>query len=82
MRFFALACLFGIFAASLGCMTRNWSSTLFPFRKTEQADEADSEELSIFGSRVMERELFGPDDDPRAQNLEERLGFDSRDSND
>lgn len=29
MRFFCIACLFGIIVASLGCMTKNWSCGLF-----------------------------------------------------
>ena len=29
MRFFWAACLVGIIVASLGCMTKNWSSSIF-----------------------------------------------------
>ena len=29
MRFFTMACLFCLIIASVGCMTKNWSSPLF-----------------------------------------------------
>lgn len=66
MRLFGLACLFGILVASLGCMTRNWSMPLFG-RRAEEPRATRSDDLSIFSSRVMERELFGEDGTKRDQ---------------
>ena len=62
MRFFFLVCLFGIFIASLGCMTKNWSMPLFKPKTVEQDDNRQRQkDLDIFSNPVMERALFGED---------------------
>ena len=56
MRFFCIACFFGIVVASIGCMTRNWSTPLFNKNRTDQQQEL----LPFQSSGAMERQLFGP----------------------
>ncbi|MGI9517186.1 MAG: hypothetical protein ACR2NP_09080 [Pirellulaceae bacterium] len=71
MRFFVIACVFGIVVASLGCMTKNWSSPLFgESEKSGQQDEPPFARKS-----AMSEQLFGSGVDPRARDIERRLGF-------
>ena len=72
MRFFVLACLFCVLVASVGCMTRNWSSPLF--QRGVPVSEANSEtepKASFWKTRFGE----GSGIDPRARNIESRLGI-------
>ncbi len=79
MRFFCVVCLFGIFIASLGCMTENWSSPLFHQPSGQQDGSGTSSgDFEIFPNRTMEREVFGTGDDSRAREIEGRLGFKNR----
>ena len=78
MRFFIVACLLGILVASIGCMTENWSTPLFRRNASDEAPGKGSGDLELFSDRVMERELFGTGMDPRARDIERRLGFKDR----
>ncbi len=79
MRFFFSVCLFGIFVASLGCMTENWSSPLFK-QKTGQQDGGRkvSADLDVFSGQGNDGPWFGSGVDPRAREIEDRLGYNRR----
>lgn len=65
MRFFFVVCLFGIFVASIGCMTRNWSLPLFkPETVQQDGSRQPPEDLDILSNPAMERALFGEQPGP------------------
>jgi hypothetical protein len=78
MRFFMMACMFCLLIASVGCMTNNWSSPLFG--KTGIGQDAE-----IYRDLVEDKKpkpgfwtsKFGEGSglDPRAQEIEKRLGL-------
>ncbi len=72
MRFFCAACLVGIVVASLGCMTKNWSSPLFSERKV--VEEHIEDRFPVWGTRNVSAsaEL---DVDNNAGEIDNRLGF-------
>lgn len=76
MRFFWMICLIGILAGSSGCMTRNWNS---PDSLTnDQQKKEPKKEFSVFSNGTMEKELFGTGVEPKAREIEKRLGFKQR----
>ncbi len=80
MRFFTMACFFCLIIASVGCMTRNWSSPLFG--ESDLVDESGdvlgtavettSESKSNFWTAKF-GESAGVDQ--RAKDIEKRLGY-------
>ncbi len=80
MRFFTMACLFCLIIASVGCMTKNWSSPLFGEAELVE----DSEGLLDTGNDEPKNSKsnfwtadFGESSglDPRARAIEKRLGY-------
>ncbi|MCP4098215.1 MAG: hypothetical protein GY880_20630 [Planctomycetaceae bacterium] len=80
MRFFTMACLFCLIIASVGCMTKNWSSPLFG--ESDLVEDSDvlldpsSEEATKQKSNFWTTK-FGESAgvDPRAKAIEKRLGY-------
>ena len=72
MRFFVLACLFCVLVASVGCMTKNWSSPLFQGGIPFGASKTDTEPKASFWKTKFGE---GAGIDPRARKIEERLGI-------
>lgn len=70
MRVFVAACLFGLLIGSVGCVTNNWSSPLFKIRADEDPEQAEIP-LGIGDRRTPNRLGI----DPRAQEIERRLGL-------
>lgn len=76
MRFFAAACLLGLIVASVGCMTKNWSSPLF---SNQPAEEENIEEgFPVWQSRGVSDEIFGTGVSGTARQVERNLGIKSR----
>ena len=79
MRFFTMACLFCLIIASVGCMTKNWSSPLFGESDlVEDSDvlldpssEATKQKSNFWTTKFGESAGV----DPRAKAIEKRLGY-------
>ena len=71
MRVFVAACLFGLLIGSVGCVTNNWSSPLFKVRADDSVQEQAEIPLGIGDRRTPNRLGI----DPRAQEIEKRLGL-------
>lgn len=78
MRFFLMACMFCLSIASIGCMTNNWSSPLFPGTAMGQdrivdgeVAEATKPKSNFWTSKFGESSGL----DPRAQEIEKRFGL-------
>ncbi len=80
MRFFTMACFFCLIIASVGCMTKNWSSPLFGesdlVEKSGNELDVTSEETSESKSNFWTAK-FGESAgvDQRAKDIEKRLGY-------
>ena len=80
MRFFTIVCLFCFTIASVGCMTKNWSSPLFNDRgiveDTEDFFDEKNEQTEMPTSNFWTAK-FGESSglDPRAKEVEKRLGY-------
>jgi hypothetical protein len=72
MRFFVLACLFCLVVASVGCMTKNWSSPLFQRSLPIGDSTSDAQPRAKFWKTKFGE---GSGIDPRAREIEERLGL-------
>ena len=72
MRFFVLACLFCLVVASVGCMTNNWSSPLFQRGIPIDDSASDGEPKANFWKTKFGE---GAGIDPRAREIEQRLGL-------
>ncbi len=79
MRFFIVACLFGLLIGSVGCMTHNWSSPLPLFERGQSggsaADQASTEVSNSRTERVAPGISRRAGIDPRAREIEGRLGL-------
>ena len=91
LRFFVLACAFGLFVGVLGCATNNWSQPLFdPGTQVNQSQQVSRQyaEDGKSSSKVAPLTLkqtwnrfwnagFGSSvgSDPRAREIEQSLGF-------
>ncbi len=71
MRFFIAACLFGLLIGSVGCVTNNWSSPIFKKDATSQSQEDHPFLESLIGKPFSTKSGI----DPRAREIEERLGY-------
>jgi len=80
MRFFTMACLFCLTIASVGCMTKNWSSPLLGeadlIKDTDDFFDVSNDEAKKSKSNFWTAK-FGESSglDPRAKEVEKRLGY-------
>ena len=78
MRFFIIACVFCGLIGSVGCMTNNWSSPIFPNQKaTSTTLEDRKDEVETIPKARFWKTKFGASAgiDPRARAIEKRLGL-------
>lgn len=73
MRFFALACLFCLSIASVGCITHNWSAPLFDRDSEALEDDESSEKSETNFWKTKFGEASGVD--ARSREIEQRLGL-------
>ena len=72
MRFFSLACIFGLCIACLGCITHNWTSSLFTgFQNEPVLDDVNLSEKM----RPEVRQIQSTGSDARARSVERNLGL-------
>lgn len=77
MRLFTAACVFGLLVATLGCITDNWNRSLF--RQSEESSDLlkdvvpEPKKENWLQRHIGNGQAF----DPRAQEIEKRLGFSS-----
>jgi hypothetical protein len=82
MRFFIIACVFCGLIGSVGCMTNNWSSSMFPNQKSkltivddQQTEDESSDEASPKPRFWNTKFGASAGIDPRAREIEKRLGL-------